>query len=98
MNIPSMIYIIYILFFLAISPAKGAVNCDTSSPECCWVIRSWELMGQKTSVSSTNPSDCCQMDGVTCAGSNIIGIRWDGRGLTNQIPSDIRNLQSLKRL
>jgi hypothetical protein len=93
-----MINILYFLFFLAISPAEAAVNCDTSSPECCWVVRSWELMGQKTSVSSTNPSDCCQMDGVTCNGSTVTEIGWSNRGLKNQIPADITNLLSLKVL
>jgi hypothetical protein len=93
-----MINILYILFFLAISPAGAEVSCDRSSPECCWVVRIWELMGQTTSVSSTNPSDCCQMDGVTCTGSTVTQIGWSGKGLRNQLPISIRNLKGLKVL
>jgi hypothetical protein len=97
-----MINILYFLFFLAISPAGAdsapRVSCKSSSLECCWVIRSWELMGQTTSVSSTNPTGCCKMGGVTCSGSNVTEINWAFKNLGGQIPIDILNLVNLQIL
>ena len=33
-------------------------TCTSTSHQCCWVIRSWQLMGQKTTISSKDNS-CC---------------------------------------
>ena len=89
---------LYILFFLAISPTEAAVSCDSSSSQCCWVVRIWELMGKTTSVSSTSSNDCCNMEGVTCTGSDVTSIDWKNKGLTQQIPPGIRNLVNLQEL
>ena len=32
----------------------SSTSCTSTSPQCCWVKRSWELMGKTTSVSSTS--------------------------------------------
>jgi len=39
--------------------AESDVTCDSSSPQCCWVVRSWQQMGKSTSVSSTSSTACC---------------------------------------
>ena len=93
-----MINMLYSLFCLAISPTEAAVSCDSSSFQCCWVVRIWELMGKTTSVSSTSSNDCCNMEGVTCSDSSVTQINWNKLGLTQQIPSDIRNLVNLQEL
>jgi hypothetical protein len=93
-----MINIIFLLFFLAISSTEAAVSCDSSSSQCCSVVRIWELMGKTTSVSSTSSNDCCNMEGVTCTGPDVTQINWNKLGLTQQIPSDIRNLVNLQEL
>ena len=93
-----MINIVFMLFFLAISPTEAAVSCDSSSSQCCWVVRIWELMGKTTSVSSTSSNDCCNMEGITCTGSDVTQIKWNNIGLTQQIPLGIRNLVNLQEL
>ena len=94
----SMINILFMLFFLAISPTEAVVSCDSSSSQCCWVVRIWELMGKTTSVSSTSSNDCCNMGGVTCDASIVTGISWKRLSLVGSIPSDIRNLVNLQEL
>jgi hypothetical protein len=98
-----MIQLALMIFFtnsLMISPTEAAVSCDSSSPQCCWVVRIWQLMGKSTSVSSTNPTACCShgIPGVTCSGSTITEINWSEKKLTDQIPSEIGNLVDLTEL
>ena len=82
-----------------ISPAEAqAVTCTSSSPQCCWVVRIWQLMGKTTSVSSTSSTACCSMSKVTCNGSKVTVINWAGYGLRNSIPSDIGKLVNLTYL
>ena len=66
--------------------------CTSSSPECCWVIRSWQKMGKITSASSTNATACCNtlvsstgtkttqtfgIPGVTCNSTGLVThINW----------------------
>ena len=76
--------------------------CTSTSSDCCWVVRSWQMMGQ-TIPSDISPTDnsCCSksMDGVTCDGNyKITSIRWIKKGLNQHIPSGIGNLKSLTHL
>lgn len=50
------------------------LECDQGSPECCWVIRSFQLMGGSDKALSDRtewrrqiPTVCCYMDGIECA-------------------------------
>ena len=71
-------------------------NCTSTSPQCCWVVRIWKLMGKTTNVSPTSSTACCSMTGVTCSGSSIIGINWESNSIINSIPPSIGNLTSLQ--
>jgi hypothetical protein len=104
------------LFFLIlamISPAKGQTvpaTCDSSSPQCCKVVRSWQLMGKTTpSVDHTNATACCYylgstnqtlgIPGVTCSSTGqVTKIEWIAQGLTGPIPLEIGDLVNLQHL
>ena len=81
-----------------ISSADAQATCTSSSPQCCWVVRIWQLMGQITSVNPSSSTECCGMAGVTCSESTVTGIFWSIKGLKNSIPSDIGNLINLTDL
>ena len=51
-----------VLFFLWISPAEAADTCTSSSRQCCWVRRMWELMGKTAPIveSPTHGTACCK--------------------------------------
>jgi hypothetical protein len=101
---------LFLLILAMISPAKAqAVTCDSSSPQCCWVRRIWELMGKTTSVSSTSATACCYtlgstfqtsgIPGVTCnSDGTVTKINWYNKGLTGSIPPEIGNLVNLQLL
>jgi hypothetical protein len=100
-----------LVMLVMISPAQAqAVSCDSSSPQCCWVVRIWELMGKTTSVSSTSSTACCSklgtttqtsgITGVTCTstGGTVTKIDWNSQSLQSSIPPDIGNLVNLTYL
>ena len=75
-------------------------NPNSKSPQCCWVIRSWQKMGKTTSVNSTDAKACCSgIPGVTCTSAGIVTeINWMSRGLVRSIPAVLGNLRNLQRL
>ena len=78
---------------------ESQATCTSTSPECCWVVRSWQLMGKSTTVSPTSATACCSMTGVDCDSTNkVTMLMWNVTGLKNSIPSDIGKLTSLTRL
>ena len=83
-----------------ISSTEGQVaTCISTSPQCCWVVRIWQLMGQTTSVSPTSSTACCTgIPGVTCSSSTVTELNWAGRALINQIPAAIGNLRKLTKM
>jgi hypothetical protein len=86
-----------------ISPAEAQTvpaTCTASSPQCCWVVRIWQLLGKTTSVSSTSSTACCSpgIPGVTCSGSTITLINWVNAGLQGNFPSEFGYLTSLTDL
>jgi len=93
-----------------ISPAEAqTVSCTTSSPQCCWVVRIWQLMGKTTLVDHTNATACCNTLGsttqtsgitrVTCSSTGqVTKIDWRMNSLTGNIPADIGQLKSLQYL
>ena len=86
------------MILVMISPAQAqADSCDSSSPQCCWVVRIWQLMGKTTTVDHTSATACCSMSGVTCTGSIVTKIQWDNQNpkLTGSIPPEIGNLVNL---
>ena len=91
-----------------ISPAEAQTvpaTCDSSSPQCCWVVRIWQLLGKTTSVSSTSSTACCKnlnaggITGVACnSDGTVTQIGWANQGLSGSIPSDIGKLVNLRIL
>ncbi len=110
-NVPSLI-VKTLAMVSMIAPAQAqtsSTTCYSSSYQCCWVKRSWELMGKTTSVSSTNATACCNYLGSTTQSSGIPGvtcgfngypieINWNSQGLQGQIPPEMGNLKPLRRL
>jgi hypothetical protein len=92
-----LISLIFLLILAIISPAKAqTATCGPTSPQCCTVVRIWQLMGKTTSVSSTSATACCSMSGVTCTSDGTVTqISWNRQGLTGSIPPEIGNLTSL---
>ena len=78
-----------------ISIVEAQASCSSSSPDCCWVVRVWQLMGKSTSVSSASLTNCCSMTGVTCSNAAVTILSWNSKGLSGSIPSDIGNLKNL---
>ncbi len=73
------------------------------SHQCCWVVRSWNLMNKEIpSRISANDNSCCTkpMAGVTCNRQNttILNIEWSEQELSGSIPVAIGNLTSLQTL
>jgi hypothetical protein len=101
---------LFLLILAMISPAKAqAVTCGPISPQCCWVRRSWQLMGKTTTVDPTSATACCYtlgttkqtsgMAGVTCTSAGTVTkIDWTNKGLTGSIPPEIGNLTDLNYL
>jgi hypothetical protein len=95
-----------------ISPAHAqtsSTTCTSTSPQCCFVKRSWELMGKTTLVSSTSATACCfylgsttQRDGipgVKCTSTGIVTeINWSGKAFRGSIPTELGNLVELTKL
>ena len=89
--------------FTFIVGVKAQDICTAASHQCCWVVRSWQLMGKSipTGVSSSGSSCCTKpMVGVTCDSTNtaIQKIYWPSKTLTGSIPSELGNLRSLRLL
>ena len=89
------------------SSSKGGKStspkCDRNSHQCCWVVRSWNLMKKETpSKILANDSSCCiqPMTGVTCdpKNSTILMMEWSEQGLSGSIPKDIGKLTGLQTL
>jgi hypothetical protein len=84
---------------------QAPVNCNSNSRDCCWVIRSWQLMGKTTSVPSTSSTACCSnlgstgIPGVHCsADGKVTEINWKSKSLKGEIPDSFGQLQYLQRL
>ena len=80
------------------STGATPASCDILSPDCCWVVRIWQMMGQSTPVSSTDPTACCSMSGVSCQGSGVTQLEWGDKNLAGPISEDIGNLRNLQYL
>jgi hypothetical protein len=100
-----------------ISPADAqtsSTTCTSTSPQCCWVKRSWQLMGRTTSVSATHATACCNyvvsstgtttnqtsgIPGVNCTSTGIVTqITWAAQSLRYSIPTELGNLRNLTTL
>jgi hypothetical protein len=100
-----------------ISPADAqtsSTTCTSSSPQCCWVKRSWQLMGKDNLVDPTHRTACCYylvsstgttttqrsgISGVSCTSTGIVTrIRWGSNGLKGSIPTELANLRDLELL
>jgi hypothetical protein len=80
------------------STSISAVTCTPESPQCCWVVRIWKLMGKSNLFDHTSSTACCSMSGVTCSGSTVTKIEWGHYGLNGSIPDSIGNLLNLIEL
>ena len=88
-----------------IAGTDAAVSCSSTSPQCCWVIRIYELMKlTSTGLSRTSYTSCCGMTGVTCSGSGsstivkVVNWQKNPSGFTGGVPSDIQFLPDLTTL
>ena len=108
-NTPSVIAIILAILISPADAQTSSTTCTFSSPQCCWVKRSWQLMGRPTSVSPLSATACCKMLGSTTQSSAIPGVHctstgnvtridWDNRGLKHSIPAELSNLVNLQFL
>ena len=88
-------FLSFALLSLISSTGAQVASCDISSPDCCWVVRIWQMMGQRTTVSSTHPTACCSMSGVVCSESSVIKIQWRNKNITGPIPEDIGKFKNL---
>lgn len=95
-NRKAYLYLAISAFIL--SANAQTASCTIDSPQCCWVVRVWQLMGQYTTVSPNNDTECCAMDGVFCTDSTVTSIDWSHQNLTGSLPSDIGMLTSLTNL
>ena len=103
MNSISHIKLILAIAALISSAEAQATKCGTSSPECCWVVQSWQLFGKTTNVNPTSTNGCCSMPGVRChypssTQTNVTHIDWFQQSLSRPIPSSMGNLKSLSLL
>jgi hypothetical protein len=89
-------------------------SCNSSSPQCCWIVESWQKMGKTTLVDPTSATACCKtlvsstggaktqfsgIPGVRCTSTGIVlTIRWGSQSLRNSIPSSLGNLADLEGL
>jgi len=95
-----------------IAAANGAtlptVNCDANSPECCWVTRSWQLMGKNILSDFSKDKACCSsigdtyrpgLSGVQCDSTGkVIEINWRSIGLKDHIPAALGELKNLVQM
>jgi hypothetical protein len=105
----SSIIILLCLFGISAAEAQAVVTCDSSSPQCCWVVRIWQEMGKTTTVSATSATECCNkldsentgsgISGVYCSlDGSVTEIRWSSQSLSGSIPPEIGNLKNLQSL
>ena len=68
------------------------VECDSTSPDCCWVRRIWELTSwsnyknpgvESASVSPTDPKGCCSDEDGQGLGGRIVGSSITGVSCTS---------------
>lgn len=95
-----------------IAAANGAtlptVNCNANSPECCWVTRSWQLMGKNILSDFSKDKACCSsigdtykpgLSGVQCDSTGkVIEINWRSIGLKDHIPAALGELKNLVQM
>lgn len=95
-----------------IAAANGAtlptVNCNANSPECCWVTRSWQLMGKNILSDFSKDKACCSsigdtykpgLSGVQCDSTGkVIEINWRSIGLKGHIPAALGELKNLVQM
>ena len=64
------------IFGFGYSSAQDILECSDASAQCCWTIRSFQMMkGSDERISAkyaqflSNEEACCYMTGVVCAAS-----------------------------
>ena len=106
------INMVLLLSILAISCTQAQTSstiCFPTSPQCCWVKRSWELMGKRSSVNANSATACCNfgipgVKGVKCTSTGIVTeIKWGDFGLKPNsagipIPAELGKLTNLQSL
>ena len=116
-NVPSLMAMTLGMVSMIAPVDAQTVSCssdpNSASPQCCWVIRSWQKMGKTTSVSSHHATACCNtlvssngattqntgILGVTCFSTGIVTeIKWYAQSLKNSIPAELGNLANLEYL
>ena len=92
-NVPSLMAMTLGMVSM-IAPADAQTSstiCDSSSPECCWVVLSWQKMGKtyQSSVSSPSRTACCNTivssNGKTTQNIGIPGVTCTSAGIVTEI-------------
>ena len=113
-NAPSIIAMTLAILIPPADAQTSSTICSSTSPQCCWVKRSWQLMGKTTSVSSTSSTACCYylvsstgttttqtsgIPGVNCTSTGkVTEIKWNGQGLKYSFPTELSKLVDLTKL
>ena len=94
------------ILVLMIISNSGHTSVDVEkrdcSSDCCRAFLAMEIYGFNAQLSPSfankEPNICCQGFGITCDGSSVIEISWDGRGLSGSIPESLEHMTNLKKL
>jgi hypothetical protein len=79
----------------------GLVQGQTPLQQDCNIANIiWQNMGKPSSSLITDTATCCNstLTGITCSGGRITSLAWNGKALTNSIPSEVGNLTCMKEL
>ena len=56
------------------------------------------LIADYRRIDRNNDTTCCDFDGITCNGSNVISLKWHNKNLDGSIPEYIGKISSLQTL
>jgi Leucine-rich repeat (LRR) protein len=107
-NVPSLLAMSLTMVTLMVPADAQTVSCTSTSPECCWVVLSWQKMGKTTSVDPNSATACCDSLGstqtsgisvVTCTSTGFVTrLTWSDQSLQGSIPPELENLKNLQGL
>jgi hypothetical protein len=79
-NVPSLMAMSLAIVSTLIAPAHAQrfpaqTTCTSSSPQCCWVVLSWQKMGKRTLIDPTSDRACCELSSKDNTGEGpLLGL------------------------